>query len=37
LVDFVSLVSDIEDSHISVGDGVHAAAEQKHRTHGGAE
>lgn len=29
LVDLVSLASDIEDSHISVGDGVHASSGRK--------
>lgn len=34
LTDMVSLASDIEDSYISVGDGVHAAIKQKHRNGG---
>lgn len=37
LVDLVSLASEMEDSCVSVGDGVHASAEQKHRTHGARE
>lgn len=38
LVDLVSLASEMEDSCVSIGDGVHAATEQKRRAvQGGAE